>query len=90
MTNKNMYCIYDTVAKESSAPFLANNHAHAHVIFDRSVSQAEKEGFKQEYKLLFIGFIDIDTGSVSVARNGAVVTGIPEDVSFDLKAEDDD
>lgn len=90
MVNKNLYTIYDTVAKEASPPFLANNHAHAHVIFDRSVCQAEKEGFKQEYKLLFIGFIDLDTGSVSVARNGTVVTGKPEDVSFDFKSEDDE
>ena len=90
MINKNMYCIYDTVVKECSAPFLANNHGHAHVIFDRSVSQAEKEGFKQEYKLLCIGFIDLDTGFVSVDRDGVVFTGKPEDVTFELGVEDNE
>lgn len=89
MTNKNIYCIYDTVAKECSSPFLANNHSHAQVIYNRSIAQAAKEGFSQDFKLLFVGFIDMDTGSVSVSRNGQVHNGAAEDVSFDLKAEDD-
>lgn len=80
--NKSIYTIYDTVAMECNGPFLANNDTHARMIFDRAISEAAKNGFKQEYKLLFLGFFDIVTGEIKSV-------GDPTDVTFRLEAEDE-
>lgn len=80
---KKIYTIFDTVAKETNGPFLANNDSHARMIFDRAISEAVKNGFKQEYKLFYIGDMDIESGTVTSV-------GSPIDVTFTLKAEDDE
>lgn len=73
---KTVYTIKDTVMQECNAPYIANNDAHARMIFDRSVENARKAGFKQEFKLLRLGAFDETTGKIV----GLVK---PEEVTFD-------
>lgn len=88
---KNIYTIYDTVAQECNGPFLANNDSHARMIFDRAIAEAVKNGFKQEYKLLFIGMFDVETGEIIKEEHG-IFTSLfsPIDVTFVLKPEDEE
>ena len=81
--NKLIYTIYDTVARECNGPFLANNDSHARMIFDRAIAEAVKNGFKQEYKLLFLGTFSLESGMIESV-------GVPTDVTFVLKAEDEE
>ena len=88
---KNIYTIYDTVAKECNGPFLANNDSHARMIFDRAVAEAAKNGFKQEYKLLYIGIFDVETAEIIKKEDDKFsIVCSPIDVTFVLKAEDDE
>lgn len=80
---KKVFTIYDTVMKECNGPFLANNDTHARMIFDRAISEASKNGFTQEYKLFFLGVMDIETGEITSV-------GTPQDFTFELKAEDEE
>lgn len=73
---KTVYTIKDTVMQECNAPYIANNDAHARMIFDRSVENARKAGFKQEFKLLRLAAFDETTGKIV----GLVK---PEEVTFD-------
>ena len=78
---KGLYCIYDTVAKEASAPFLANNVEHARLQFDRAVSQAAQQGFKQEFRLLHVADFEPASGYV-------FAVGDPIDVTFEYSDDD--
>lgn len=80
---KKIYSILDTVALECNGPFLANNDSHARMIFDRAVQEATKNGFKQEYRLLYLGTFSLETGEIESV-------GAPIDVTFTLKAEDEE
>lgn len=59
---KGLYCIYDDVAKETNGPFVANNDAHAHLLFEMNIKKIRDAGFEQEFKLLKVASIDLSTG----------------------------
>lgn len=61
---KQIYTIKDTVMDECNAPFIANNDAHARMIYDRSIENARKAGFKQEFKLFYLGSFDEQSGKI--------------------------
>lgn len=86
---KGCYVIYDTVAKECAVPFYANNESHARMQFDMAMEKAQEAGFKQEFKLLKLADIDLDTGSLIPACDCSKLYK-PVDVTFVLKAEDDE
>lgn len=78
---KTVYTIKDTVMQECNAPYIANNDAHARLIFDRSVENARKAGFKQEFRLLRLGDFDEVTGKI-------VGLTKPEEVTFNDVVDD--
>ena len=82
---KGLYCIYDTVAKETNGPFVANNDAHARIMYDQALKKAKDAGFVQDFQLLKCASIDLTTG-VIVACDGG-----PQDVTytFDDAKEDE-
>ena len=86
---KKLYTIYDTVLEEHSAPFMANNDNHARMIFDKACSDAERSGYKSEYKLVYLTDFNISSGDIG--SNGLFhkyVPEIPKDPQKDLFEEE--
>lgn len=84
---KVLYTIYDTIMREYSAPFMASNDEHAKSIFDMSIANAEKAGYRSEFELVRLIKFHTGTGEMEgYTRN--IVPLIPKDPQQDLFKED--
>lgn len=81
---KSLYSIYDTVAKEFAAPFMANNDDHALRLFSNAIGQAVKSGFSDDFELFKICYFNVSTGMIEGACLTKVVVTAPSDPQKDL------
>lgn len=86
---KVLYSIYDTVAKEFAAPFMANNDDHANRLFQNAIGQAVKSGFADDFELYRICYFNAVTGMVEGACLEKVVITAPSDPQKDLDFDED-
>lgn len=86
---KNLYSIYDTVAKEFAAPFMANNDDHAIRLFQNAIGQAVKSGFSDDFELYKICGFNVTTGFIEGACLTKVVVTAPADPQKDLEFNGD-
>lgn len=85
---KGLYSIYDSVAKEFAAPFIANNDDHALRLFNNALGQAVKSGFSDDFELYKVAVFNVTTGMIEGAYLIKVVVSAPADPQKDLEFED--
>lgn len=85
---KGLYSIYDSVAKEFAAPFMANNDDHALRLFNNALGQAVKSGFSDDFELYKIAMFNVNSGMIEGACLTKVVVTAPADPQKDLDFED--
>lgn len=63
----NMYCLYDTVTREGSTIFLANNHNHALRLKEESL---KLDTYAEDKELWYLGDYSIENHDITELEHG--------------------